>query len=376
MTMSKLRVAVLAGGRSSEHDISRLSAISVLEALDPGRYDPAAVLIERDGSWRLTTSRKLTLAGSPKAGAHPPITPSADVAAGTGGAATLAPVKHETRPATVTNPIAAIGSADVIFPVLHGPYGEDGTIQGLLEIVGIPYVGAGVLAASVSMDKAMFKSVMRDNGIPVAPGFVVRTADGSSDSVLERAEQELGYPVFVKPARLGSSIGISKAYDRAQLRDAIGLALAHDDKILVEAFVEGVEVECGVLGNDSPEVSVPGEVQVKADSGWYDFEAKYVEGMMQLHVPASISQVATERVQAAVLAAYKAVGCCGLARIDCFVTPDDEVVVNELNTMPGFTTTSAFPKLFAASGYSYRELVSKLVDLALERHERETALRH
>lgn len=370
--MPKLTVAVLAGGRSSEHDISRLSAMSIIDALDRERYEPIAVLIERSGDWRLTSAHKLSVNGGPRKD------PNVEPPAATGGSTptAIAPVAPERRPATVTDPTSALRGIDVIFPVLHGPYGEDGTIQGLLETAGVPYVGAGVLASAVGMDKAVFKAVMRDAGVAVAPGEVAHRTRTDRNALVSRVEQRYGFPVFVKPARLGSSIGISRATDAASLHEALELAFRHDSKVVVEAAIEGVEVECGVLGNEHPLVSLPGEVRIAPDSDWYDFEAKYVEGMMQLVVPAQISDVAAERVCDAALRVYEAIDCCGLARIDCFVTPDDQVVVNEANTMPGFTATSAYAKLFEASGYTYNELVDRLIELALDRHRSEHELRH
>jgi D-alanine-D-alanine ligase len=373
----KINVAVLAGGRSSEHDISRLSAMSILDALDRERYEPVAVLIERSGDWRLTSPSKLTL---PDGG-----TPVADPARGaherngitaSSGSSVPARVRTETRPATVTSPSMALRGIDVIFPVLHGPFGEDGTVQGLLETAGVPYVGSGVLASAVGMDKAIFKAVLRDAGVPVAPGVVAHAQRTDRPALIAEVAHDYGFPVFVKPARLGSSIGISKARDEAELATALELAFQHDSKVLVEAAVEGVEVECGVLGNDDPIVSVPGEIQIDANADWYDFDTKYQQGLMELLVPARISETASERVREVALKVFQAIDCAGLARVDCFVTADDQVVVNEVNTMPGFTATSAYAKLFEASGVTYNEIVDRLIQLALDRHREQSALRH
>lgn len=382
--MRKLNVAVLAGGRSSEHDVSRLSAMSIIDALDRDKYEPVAVLIERSGDWRITSPRKLQLPtaapqADPNGNGHDR-SRGADTCDGDGASAAAggapARVRTETRPATVTSPSSALSGVDVIFPVLHGPFGEDGTIQGLLETAGIPYVGAGVLASALGMDKALFKAVLRDAGIAVAPGEVAHRGRTDSDELVSRVAERYGFPVFVKPARLGSSIGISKARDGQQLRDALALAFAHDSKVVVEAAVEGIEVEVGVLGNDDPLVSVPGEVRIAEGADWYDFHTKYAEGEMELVVPAGISDVAAERVQNAALQVYRTIDCAGLARVDCFVTPDDEVVVNEVNTMPGFTATSAYAKLFEASGYTYNQVVDRLIELALDRHREQQQLRH
>lgn len=368
--MRKLNVAILAGGRSSEHDISRLSALGVMDALDGEKYNAVPVLIERTGDWRLTSAAKLALAAGPRPAAEDADEPSDD------GRPVALARRSEVRPATVTSPSNALRGVDVIFPVLHGPFGEDGTIQGLLETANIPYVGNGVLASAVGMDKAIFKAVLRDAGLEVAPEVVAHRTRDERDAVVARCMSELRFPMFVKPARLGSSIGISRATDEQTLRDALELAFEHDTKVLVEQAIEGIEVECGVLGNDDPIVSVPGEVVIADDAEWYDFETKYVEGRMTLRVPARITDEVAAEVQRVALAVFHAVECSGLARVDCFVTPDGRVVVNELNTMPGCTPTSAYAKLFAASGHSFNDVVDRLIELAIDRHRAAQALKH
>jgi D-alanine-D-alanine ligase len=333
----RVRVAVLLGGRSSEHDISLASARSVLEALDPERYETVTVEIGRDGRWELGTGEDGSVA--------------------------------ETLPVPTGKVPATLGEVDVVFPVLHGPFGEDGTVQGLLELAGVPYVGAGVLGSSLAMDKDVFKAVMRDRGIPVTRNITLRQG--------QEPENPFGYPVFVKPARLGSSVGISKAHDDDELAAAVALAFQHDEKALVEEFVDGVEVECGVLGNERPEASLPGEIVSHGFSGadWYDYSAKYDEGGMDLVIPPRLEQETIERVQELAVRAFVAGECEGMARVDFFVTPDGKVLVNELNTIPGFTATSVYAALFEASGIPYPELVDRLVQLALERHERRSRLR-
>ena len=334
----RVRVAVLLGGRSSEHDISLASARSVLDALDPERYDTVTVEIGRDGRWELGSGEN------------------------SGSAAETLPVPTAKVPAT-------LGEVDVVFPVLHGPFGEDGTVQGLLELAGVPYVGAGVLGSALAMDKDVFKAVMRDRGIPVTRNITLRQG--------QAPENPFGFPVFVKPARLGSSVGISKARDEDQLAPAVALAFEHDEKVLVEEFVDGVEVECGVLGNERPEASLPGEIVSHGFSGadWYDYSAKYDEGGMDLVIPPRLEQETIERIQELAVRAFVAGECEGMARVDFFVTPDGKVLVNELNTIPGFTATSVYAALFEASGIPYPELVDRLVQLALERHERRSRLR-
>jgi D-alanine-D-alanine ligase len=263
-------------------------------------------------------------------------------------------------------PFAAI---DVVFPVLHGPFGEDGTVQGLLELAGVPYVGPGVAASAVAMDKDLFKAVMRANNVPVTRSVTVLAR------ARDRADNPFGYPVVVKPARLGSSVGISIVRAAAELPAALDLAFAHDEKVLIEEYVSGIEIECSVLGNDEPFASVVGEiVALKAD--WYDFASKYDEDGMELVAPARIPPAAAERAQELAVRAFVACDCEGMARVDMFLRDDGEVLVNELNTIPGFTSTSVYAKLFEASGIGYVELLRRLVELGLERHERRSRLRY
>ncbi len=339
----RIRVAVLMGGRSSEHDISIASARSVLESLDPERYEAVTVAIDREGKWELT------------AGDEPRSLEAASAA--------------ETLPVPTSSAPAALGEVDVVLPIMHGPFGEDGTVQGLLELAGVPYVGAGVAASALCMDKDLFKSVMRDHDVPVTRNVTLRPGDP--------VENPFGYPVFVKPARLGSSVGISKAFSPDELEEGVRLAFEHDEKVLVEEFVPGIEVECSVLGNRDPIASLPGEIVSHGFEGadWYDFSAKYDEGGMDLIVPPRIPQDSIKRVQELAVRAFVASECEGMARVDFFVRESGEVVVNELNTIPGFTATSVYAKLFEASGISYPELLDRLVQLALERHERRSKLR-
>jgi D-alanine-D-alanine ligase len=323
------------GGRSSEHDISVASAASVVAALEGNGNEVITVAIDRTGGWELGSGRKAIEASSRL--------PGSEVAT------TLADV-------------------DVVFPVLHGPFGEDGTVQGLLELAGVPYVGAGVLASALCMDKDVFKSVMRDHGIPVTRNITLRTGD--------EPRNPYGYPCFVKPARLGSSVGITKAHDEDELRRGVVLAFEHDEKVLVEELVTGIEVEVGVLGNRRPVASLPGEIVVTHNE-WYDFVAKYDEGEMDLIVPARIPQEQIERAQQLAVAAFVATDCEGMARADMFVREEDgEVLVNELNTIPGFTSTSVYAQLFEASGIPYAELLDRLAELAVERFDRRGGLRY
>jgi D-alanine-D-alanine ligase len=316
-----MRVAVLAGGRSSEHDVSLASAESVRAGLAEGGHDPIDVRIARDGRW--------TSGGEP----------------------------------LPLEPAAGLLGADVVFPALHGPFGEDGTVQGLLELLDVPYVGAGVLASSLSMDKALFKDLMAAHGVPQVDYTVVRDGAG---------RDSLGPPVFVKPARLGSSVGISRAISEVELDRALALAFEHDPVVVVERMATGMEVECSVLGNRAPEASTPGEIVIRKGD-WYDYEAKYTDGGMELVVPARTPHIG--EVQRLAVEVFKLVGCSGMARVDFFVT-EEGVLVNELNTIPGFTATSVYAKLWEASGVPYPELLDRLLALALERHEEERRFRH
>ena len=323
-----MRVAVLAGGRSSEHDVSLSSAAFVREAVAEAGHDVVAVTIARSGAWLHDGE---TLALSPGRG---------------------------------------LLGADAVFPVLHGPFGEDGTVQGLLELLDVPYVGAGVLASSLCMDKVVFKEVLAAASVPQVPYMAVREHRWQTEPEAVRAELAvLGTPVFVKPARLGSSVGIAKVWAEAELDAALESAFGHDGLVIVEGFSSGIEVECSVIGRDEPEASTPGEIVIlKGD--WYDFEAKYTDGAMELKVPPRIRDAVREDVRRLAVDTFVRVGCSGLARVDFFVE-GDRVLVNELNTMPGFTQTSVFPKLWEASGVGGAELCDRLLGYAIERYEAE-----
>ncbi len=351
--MSRRRIAVVLGGRSSEHEISLASARSVIDALEAAGNEVVAVEIDRDGAWALEARRQSLPAG----------------AAGELGAeaeATATPPESRVPDRLPQRDVATtLSGVDVVFPVLHGPFGEDGTVQGLLELAGVPYVGAGVLASALCMDKDVFKAVLRDHGVPVTRNITLRAGDA--------ARNPFAYPCFVKPARLGSSVGISKAHSEDELRRGVELAFEHDEKVLVEEFVSGIEVEVGVLGNRRPTASLPGEIVVTHNE-WYDYEAKYDAGEMDLVVPARITDAQLARAQELAVRAFVATDCEGMARVDLFVRDDGEVLVNELNTIPGFTSTSVYARLFEASGVSYPELLDQLAELALERFDRRRRL--
>jgi D-alanine-D-alanine ligase len=315
-----MRVVVLSGGRSSEHDVSLRSGASVTRGMREAGHEVVEVTIGHDGGW------------------------------------------HHAGGAVELTPAAGLLGADAVFPALHGPFGEDGSVQGLLEWLDVPYVGSDVLSSAICMDKLTLKRLFAAHGIPQVEFAAVEGSDWWG-----RCER-LGLPLWVKPSRLGSSVGISRVADLSKLDEAVELALRHDPRVIVEASAGGREVECSVLGNESPETSLPGEI-VTAD-GWYDFESKYGEGGMELKVPAQLTAAESDRVRELAGSIFTLAGCSGLARCDFFVEPDGGVLVNEINTMPGFTETSVYAKLLEASGISYAELCDRLLGLAIERHGR------
>ena len=365
----KLRIAVVFGGRSAEHAISCVSAGSVIAALDPDRYEVVKVGITADGGWVLAEpDQRLAITD----GKLPEVS---------GGTAVSLVGDPGGRGLAVLDPGAAIGPAftgvDVVFPVLHGAYGEDGTIQGLLEMAGLPYVGSGVFASAASMDKEFTKKLLAAAGLPQGDHVVLRDATGAisadPDLLDEAARERLGLPVFVKPSRAGSSIGITKVTDWAQFPDAVATAAAVDPKVIVEASVPGREIECGVLagvGGALPEASLPAEIRLRPGVDWYDFSAKYLDDSVDFDVPADLTPEQVAAVQAASVQAYQAMDCQGLARVDFFLGTGadgrDRLVINEVNTMPGFTPISMFPRMWAASGVGYPELVDRLVASALD----------
>ena len=362
----KPRVALVFGGRSSEHGISCVTAGSVLQAIDREKYDVVPVGIATDGRWVLESGDpdRLRIESADKL-------PSVD---GTGAPVALAQHVGSTDlvVSEPSQPPRTLGEVDVVFPLLHGPWGEDGTIQGMFEMAGVRYVGAGVLASAVGMDKAYMKIVLQAAGLPVLPSVTVTAREWAADpQVCRERAATLGYPLFVKPARGGSSYGISKAHDPSELDECLEEAMRHDPKVLVEISAEGArEVECGVLQalDGTPETSVPAEIRVTGDHEFYDFAAKYLpEEATELDVPAHLPPGKAEEMQGLAARAFEAVGCEGLARVDFFVMPDGSLVINEINTMPGFTPTSMFPRMWAASGLDYPALVDRLIQLALQR---------
>src|SRR5712692_2213970 len=390
MVMKKLRVGILFGGRSGEHEVSLLSAASVLNAIDKNKFEVVPIGITKEGRWLTASAAQRMLQGKPpdedrqlRAG-DPEATPGAAVLASgeavvvppepvhRGSGSSMVPFHSDTAPARRASDRAI--NVDVIFPVLHGTFGEDGTIQGLLELADIPYVGAGVLGSAAGMDKDIMKSLFRAAGLPIVKHVTILRSDWETEpkKVLKLVKSKLKYPVFVKPANLGSSVGISKAHDHKELGPAIEEAAKFDRKIVIEQGVGGKkqkarEIECSVLGNDKPEASSPGEVVPVKE--FYDYAAKYLDEGSELIIPAKLTKGETRKVQQLAIGAFKAVDCSGLARVDFLMDPKTrKIYVNEINTMPGFTAISMYPKLWAASGISYPDLIGRLIQLGIERH--------
>ncbi|MBI2188198.1 MAG: D-alanine--D-alanine ligase [Acidobacteria bacterium] len=358
-----LRVGVIYGGRSGEHEVSVASAASIFKHLDRDKYEPVPIRIEKDGRWTL--------------GARPPQAISA--AEVLGHPATVAEGERHMEALRPVEPTAAVTGTgiDVVFPILHGPYGEDGTVQGLLELANVPYVGAGVLGSAVGMDKAVMKALFAAHGLPIVGHEVVLRREWERDerTIIARVARSLRYPVFVKPANLGSSVGISKAKSDAEFADAMALALQYDRKIVIEAAVpDAREIECAVLGNDEPEASIPGEIIPSRE--FYDYEAKYLDEGSRLLIPAPLGDEQTAEVKRLAIEAFRAVDGAGMARVDFLLArATGDLFVNEVNTIPGFTTISMYPKLWEASGLPYSALLDRLLTLALERHAEKQQLR-
>lgn len=360
MAKKKIRVAVLFGGKSAEHEVSLQSARNVIEALDKEKYEVVPIGINKAGKWLLSnTSNYLLNTHNPELIQLNKSNKEVGLVVQSAGA--LADIHSR----------ESHGKVDVVFPVLHGPYGEDGSIQGLLKLAGVPFVGAGVLGSAIGMDKDVMKRLLKAAGIPVAKFIVLQAHEKIS---FKEVKKSLGMPVFIKPANLGSSVGVSKAKDEKSFKKALKDAFQYDSKILIEAAIVGREIECSVLGNEKPIASIPGEVIPKHE--FYSYEAKYIdENGAALEIPAKLTKTEIKKVQQVAVSAFKVLNCEGMARVDFFLKKNGEVLVNEINTIPGFTAISMYPKLWEASGISYSELLDKLVQLAIERHEREQKLK-
>lgn len=383
VAVKRLRVGVLYGGRSGEHEVSLASAAAVFTHLDRQRYEPVAIRIEKDGRWTLADRPPTAMSAAEtieqaRLDAARPLRGGREVhMVAHSSEATLLSIARG-RAASESEQASVTGlNLDVIFPVLHGPFGEDGTIQGLLELANVPYIGAGVLASAVGMDKDMMKVVFGARGLPTCAYRAIRRHDWDArpEAIVADLESALGYPMFVKPANLGSSVGISKAKERAGLVEAIGLAGGFDRKIVVEAAVpEAREIECAVLGNEEPEASVPGEVIPSRE--FYDYEAKYIDDASRVIIPAELPEETVARIRELSVAAFEAIDCAGMARVDFLLARrSGQIFVNEVNTIPGFTTISMYAKLWEASGVGYPALLDRLISLALVRHTAKQALR-
>ena len=377
----KLKIAVIFGGRSGEHEVSLLSASSVMEALDPEKYEIIPVGITRTGEWMVGVDPMGALESEDYSAMQPAAIFADPSKKGVWTAEAgyesnddkHTPLAQQRESTSVMSKMATLSRVDVVFPVLHGTFGEDGTVQGLLELAGVPYVGAGVLSSAVAMDKITFKDVVKSHGLPVTPHVWTTRKHWHADpeGFLDKAEEHLGYPVFTKPANLGSSVGIMKCHNRDELKYGVEEAVRFDRRILVEwAVPTAREIEVSVLGNEEPMASVPGEIVPKRE--FYDYIAKYLadgEDVSDLIIPAPLETKVTEQIQALAVAAYKAIDGAGMARVDFLINGEtDEIYLNEINTIPGFTSISMYPKLWEASGIPYSRLLDWLVDLALERH--------
>lgn len=362
MTHRKIRVGILFGGKSAEHEVSLQSAKNVADAIDRDKYDVFLIGIDKSGRWLLPDqSRYLLNATDPKL-----------IALNRENERNVALVPQSGGELTNLSEGEFRSAVDVIFPILHGPFGEDGTVQGLLKLAGVPFVGAGVLGSAVGMDKDVSKRLLRDAGLPIARFTVLRDGD---DIDFGRISADLGLPFFVKPANLGSSVGVHKVSDKSGFEDAIADAFGFDTKIIAEEFVDGRELECSVLGNRDPIASVVGEIVSNHD--FYSYEAKYIDEQgAALEVPAKLPDETSDRLRALSIQAFEVLDCEGMARVDFFLKKDGTVLINEINTIPGFTKISMYPRLWDASGLSYKDLIDRLIGLAIERFEREQKLRN
>lgn len=358
----KIRVGILFGGKSAEHEVSLQSAKNVVDAIDKEKYEVSLIGIDKSGKWLLPNKSEFLLnANDPKL-----------IKLNKSNEENVALVPQSGGELTNLSHQGPSSSVDVVFPILHGPFGEDGTVQGLLKLAGVPFVGAGVLGSAVGMDKDIMKRLLRDAGIPVAK-FLVLTPENIVS--FQEAKEQLGLPLFVKPANLGSSVGVSKVKNESDFQEALDKAFGYDNKVLVEEFIDARELECAVLGNQNPIASGIGEIIPQHE--FYSYEAKYIdEKGALLEVPAQIDSEAVDRIQTLAIQTFKTLSCEGLARVDCFLTKDGKLLVNEINTIPGFTKISMYPRLWEASGISYQELISRLIELALERFEREKNLKN
>ena len=359
----KLRVGILFGGRSAEHEVSLQSAKNIIDAIDTNKYEVVLIGIDKNGGWHLDEGSRFLLRTTES---ELPQLPAS------GENLALVPGKQEEQLVLLSGQQTP-GSLDVVFPILHGPFGEDGTVQGLLKLANIPFVGAGVLGSAVGMDKDVMKRLLRDADIPIAR-FIVLNKYSATEVDFDDARDQLGLPLFIKPANLGSSVGINKVRDREEFDRAVRDAFKYDNKVLIEECIDGREIECSVLGNAQPVASVLGEILPRHE--FYSYEAKYLdENGAVLEIPAKVAPEISERIRQTAIKTFSTLCCEGMARVDFFLRNGEEIIVNEINTIPGFTRISMYPKLWEASGLPYGELIDKLIELAIERFEREKRLK-
>lgn len=360
--MTKLRVGVIFGGKSAEHEVSLQSAKNILDAIDKEKFDVTLLGIDKTGQWHINDASNFLLNAE---------NPALIALNHSNKNVALIP-GQEKQQLIEADGAGALGQLDVVFPIVHGTLGEDGSLQGLLRMANIPFVGAGVLGSAVSMDKDVTKRLLRDAGLAIAPFVTLTRANRHQYSFVQLTEC-LGLPLFVKPANQGSSVGVSKVQDLAGFEQAIALAFSFDHKVLVESAIVGREIECAVLGNDQPQASLCGEIVLSDE--FYSYDTKYInEQGAQVVVPAAIDQATSDQIRHVALQAFNALDCLGMARVDVFLTPDNQVIINEVNTLPGFTNISMYPKLWGASGVSYTRLITLLIELALERHQQDRGL--
>ena len=361
--MTKLRVGVIFGGKSAEHEVSLQSAKNIVDAIDKEKFDVTLLGIDKQGHWHINdASNYLLNAENP-----------ALIALNRSNKNVALIPGQEKQQLIESGSAGALGQLDVVFPIVHGTLGEDGSLQGLLRMANLPFVGAGVLGSAGSMDKDVTKRLLRDAGLAVAP-FVTLTRSNRAKFTFEQLSERLGLPLFVKPANQGSSVGVSKVQDRDGYEAAVALAFSFDHKVLVESAIVGREIECAVLGNDNPQASTCGEIVLNSE--FYAYDTKYIDDQgAKVVVPAAIDSEVNDKIRQIAVRAYQTLGCSGMARVDVFLTADNDVVINEINTLPGFTNISMYPKLWQASGLDYTSLISRLIELALERHAADRALK-
>ncbi|WP_145591869.1 D-alanine--D-alanine ligase [Yersinia rochesterensis] len=361
--MSRLRVGVIFGGKSAEHEVSLQSAKNIVDAIDKAKFEVTLLGIDKQGKWHINDASSYLL------NAENPALISLNHS---NKNVALIP-GQESQQLIAADNAAALAQLDVIFPIVHGTLGEDGSLQGLLRMANIPFVGSGVVGSAVSMDKDITKRLLRDAGLNIAP-FITLTRGNKDSYDFETVSEKLGLPLFIKPANQGSSVGVSKVRNAAEYQQAVALAFDFDHKVLVESAIIGREIECAVMGNDNLQASLCGEVVISDE--FYSYDTKYInETGAQVIIPAPIDSAASDNIRAVALAAFRALECCGMARVDVFLTPDNRVIINEINTLPGFTNISMYPKLWRATGVGSTELITILIELALERHQQDKSLK-